>query len=413
MTWPTPSKLALAELCAYPWHPTLLPLWVDTPPSDDAAFGSAFHRAMQVAAVWGGLTEGLLEQIAAEQKLSPGEETRLLAAVELGVDLLAAVPDFRAAEVSILYDVERDTARILPEALARDQVPAGCIHGTIDLLEVWGDDGLCITDWKTGGRSDELDARTDPQLRTYALMAARALGRKGCAVSILHVRDDGIDPDTWHLDAFDLALARAALRKTLAKVDAGGPPRPGRHCSAKYCPAIGSCPVTQRAIAEVQVAVEAQLPMGLVIESPEHAARVRLGIRAVEDALEQYRAVLHAYVSTHGPIEIAPGVRWGRIEREGNERIDAEVAGAVTVIQELLGAEADLALEVWTSKAAIERAARAHAKARGIEGRGALKQITDPVLARLRALGAIKQGAPSVRFDEIKDAKAKKEGKAA
>jgi len=224
-------------------------------------------------------------------------------------------------------------------------------------------------------------------------------------VVLLHVSEDGVHPSEAHLDAWELELARAELRGTLAKVDEGGSPSPGRHCSTRYCPIVGECPATQRALSEVQSAADAQLPMGLTIESPEHAARVRHGIKAVEKALEQYRAALYAYVTEHGAIEVAPGILFGRIERDGNERIDAEVVGAVSAIQELLGEHADLALDISTSKAAIERGARAYVKAHGVAGRGALKTVVDPVLARLRDIGAIKQGPPSVRYDEIQTKK--------
>jgi hypothetical protein len=409
VTWPTPSKLALADACAYPWH-RLAPAWPEQTTSSDATFGSAFHAAMHVAAVWGGISEAVLEQVAAAHQLTPGDETRLLGCVEHGAELLSLTcPDFRAGEVSILYDVAADTARILPEALERDAIPPGHIHGTLDLVEAW-DNGLEIGDWKTGERSaGELAIKTDPQLRTYALLAARAFGRDRVQVALLHASESGIVPDRAELDAFDLACARAALRATLAKVDAGGPPVPGRHCTTKYCPIVASCPATQRALAEVQAAADAQLPMQLTITSPEQAARVRVGLKTVEKALEQYQAELRRYIDEHGAIEIAPGVLYGKVEREGNERVDAEVVGVVTALQELLGDAADEALEVSTSKAAIERAARKAAKDRGLTGKGALKQVTDPVYARLRQLGAIKQGAPQVRYDEILVKKAKGE----
>ncbi len=410
MSWPTPSKLALAAACAYPWH-RFAPAWPEQVTSTDATFGSAFHEAMHIAAVWGSLTEGVLEQVAARHGLTPSDETRLLACVEVAIEEVLLERDevtHRAGEVSILYNVAADTARVLPEALARDAIPAGHIHGTIDLVEVVGGE-VIISDWKTGGRSGELDIGTDPQLRTYALMAARAMGAERVGVVLLHAAEDGVTPDQAVLDGFDLACSRAALLTTLAHVDVGGPPVPGRHCATKCCPIVASCPATLKALAEVQAAAEAQLPMVLAIESAEQAARVRHGIKAVEKALEQYRASLYAYVTAHGAIEVAPGILFGRIEREGNERIDAEVVGAVAAIQELLGEHADLALEISTSKAAIERGARAYVKAHGVPGRGALKTVAEPVLTRLRSLGAIKRGSPSTRYDEINVKKSKGE----
>lgn len=407
MTWPTPSKLALAAECVYPWS-VHAPAWPDEPRSDDASFGSAFHRAMQVAVVTG-VSPGILEQIADAYDLAPADRTKLLSCVELGADLLSLTcVEYRAAEVSFLYDVAKDTAVVLDQALERDQVPPGFIHGTVDMLEAW-DGGLEISDWKTGGRSGELDVRRDPQLRTYALMAARAFRRSAVKVAILHVGESDIVPEVYDLDGFDLATIRGQLVAQLAKVDAGGPPRPGRHCTAKYCPIVSQCPVTLKALAEVQAATDAQLPMTLTIESPEQAARVRIGLVTVEKQLEQYKAELRRYLDTHGAIEIAPGVLYGKVERDGNERIEAETPGAQAALRELLGEQADMALEVSTSKAAIERAARAYAKAKGIEGKGSLKQVVDPVLGRLRLLGAIKQGAKQVRYDEIVLKKAKGE----
>lgn len=416
MTWPTPSKLALADLCVFPWSP-LAPEWPERAPSDDASFGSAFHRAMECAAVVG-LSPSILEQIASQHDLTPSDQTRLLGCAEHGVELLEALAEhmgplrLRAAEVSILYDVTRDTAEVLDEPLARDQIPPGHIHGTIDLVEIDEDGHLELYDWKTGERSaGELAIKTDAQLRTYALMAARAFKKPSARVTLLHASESGIVPDSAELSPFDIACARAELVKTLAKVDAGGPPVPGRQCHAKYCPIHSRCPVTLRALAQVEAAVDAfELPMPAAIATADEARRTRIGLKMVEAALEERRAALRAFVDEHGPIEVAPGILWGRIELDGNERVEAETPGAVATIQELLGKEAaDKALEVSTSKAALERGARVAAKARGIEGRGAVKQVLDPVMAKLREIGAIKQGAPQVRYDEIQAKKAKGE----
>jgi hypothetical protein len=411
--WPTPSKLGLVRLCVYPWS-RQAPAWPKCEPkSHDAQFGTAFHRAMALAAVMG-ISPGLLEQVADEHGLTPSERTKLLGCVEAAIfevlEHRIEEIEYRAAEVSILYDVAADTARVLPEALERDQIPEGHIHGTVDLVErIHGE--WVISDWKTGGRSGELDVMSDPQLRTYALMVARAFGAPRVGVVIIHVDEHGVVPDQHMLDGFELHVARAALRADLALVEAGGPPRPGRHCASKYCPIVAECPATLRALAEVQSSVDAQLPMQLLpLDAlPEQAARVRVGIRAVEKQLAYYQAALEAWVDANGSVEIAPGVRYGKIERDGNERIDAEQPGAVAAVRELLGEQADLALEVSTSKAAIERAARARAKALGDTAKGAIKRHTDPVLDRLRSIGAIRQGAPSTRYDEVAVKATKKE----
>lgn len=404
--WPTPSKLALADECVYPWH-RLAPPWPEEVRSDDASFGSAFHDAMHVAAVFG-ISPAVLEQVADKYELAPAERTKLLGAVEVAVEEAFEQREvsFRAGEVSFLYNVAADTAQVLPEAL--DNPPPGFVHGTVDLVELVEGE-VFISDWKTGGRSGELDVKSDRQLGTYALMAARAFGRRRVGVLILHAGEEGVRPEQHLLDAFDLATIRGRLIETLAKVDAGGPPRPGRHCTTKYCPIVSHCPATLKALAEVQQATDAQLAMHYFIDTPEQAARVRVGLKTIEKALEHYQAALRLYVDKHGAFEIAPGVLYGKVERDGNERVVAETPGAQAALRELLGDAADIALEVSTSKAAIDRAARAAAKARGIEGKGALKQVTDPVYARLRQLGAIKQGAPRVQYDEIVLKKAKGE----
>lgn len=417
MTWPTPSKLPLLRECSYPWH-RLAPAWPAVEPkSDDASFGTAFHRCMQIAAVMG-ISPVIRQAVAESEGLTPSEASKLALCVDAAIfEVLEQRADevrFRAAEVSILYDVARDTAHVLPDALDRDKVPEGFIHGTIDLVECIAGEWF-IEDWKTGARSGELDPRQDPQLSTYALMASRAFGATRLGVVILHADEHGVSPDQHLLDAFDLGVARAALLRDLAETDSGKPPRPGRHCATQYCPIVAECPATQRALAEVQAAVEAQLPMELLAPDapPEAAARERVGIKALERALEFHRAALHAWVDANGSIEIAPGVRFGKIERDGNERIEAETPGTVAAVRELLGPmAADVALEVSTSKAAIERGARVRAKELGDTGKGALKRITEPVLERLRSLGAIRQGAPQIRYDEIV-LKTKKAGEAA
>jgi hypothetical protein len=97
-------------------------------------------------------------------------------------------------------------------------------------------------------------------------------------------------------------------------------------------------------------------------------------------------------VDENGPIDVAPGVRFGRDVRPGNERIEG--AKAVAAIREVAGDMAQQimteAVEYRTSKAALKRAAKAV---------GQPKMATQ-IEKRIRELGGITRAAESYPYRE-------------
>jgi hypothetical protein len=347
----------------------------------------------------------LADQVCDEITLTtPAVRARVLAMAQVvSRDLEERPAIVRSAEVAIIYNVAGDVARVHSQG-GRIIPPSGHLAGTADLLEVRGErEGLVIRDYKTGRRQREtLDPETDPQLRAYALFAARAYGARSATIEIAHVDEERIWVVSARLDALELDMARDEIVSMLRGLAMVTGPTVGEHC--RYCPILASCPTTLDTLSTIRSEGQAYPVVTQLaeIKGPEHLASLHRRLKMVENAVPKLRAILRESAMAIGPVEVEPGLWYGLVTEDGRERIDLAASGAADIVQKHLGdakAWGD-AVSLETSKAALERAARARAEELGHEGRGAVKQILGPLMADLRSVGAIQRGAPIKKVTE-------------
>lgn len=350
--------------------------------------GNAVHDFLAAVPVVG--REAALEQVP--------EEYRDRCAV---IDLDSLPPmdtKSTAAEVAFVYDLATDTAQEVGRNIGRAYPELGPtqIAGTADVVALTADgEGVIVWDWKSP-HHHVASASENWQLRTLALMAARAYGRTRATVAIIKLREDGSswwDPaefDEMDLDGFAATLERlrgqvVALR---ASVAAGKTPDviAGAHC--RYCPAFQACPGQTslvRALASDPAGVGAYIePLQL---TPQTAAKAYARLRQVKTALRVVSEALEAYAQEH-PIPLPDGSVYGPVET-AKEEVDG--AKAFEILTRLYGPDAAAkGCEYGASKASIERAMRVVQERERLAGRKAtLKDLVGGTLEALRKTGGI------------------------
>lgn len=407
--WPAPSKYALADACGFPWGPNA-PRWPPRStyvPTPDALFGRAVSRVVELCVTWGADALVLVDDVAQEQGLADDQTLRLHSvseAIATDLDEIRPSLSFCASEVVIVLNVA--SGRVRWGAGGEGfRPPSGCISGTLDVLAVRADGTVVIRDYKSGFKqARELVSRRDPQIRAYALMAGRLFRGSRVVVELAHVHEEGVRVDFAAFDALELGLIHQEIRDRMQRVSATTTPTPGPHC--RRCPIVSACPVTGKALERAVAATDAYPIVAdpKAIQSAEHAASMHRRLTMIEEGAPRIRAALQAWVLEHGDVEIEPGVFYGRVVVDGREKVTLDVPRAAEVVRKHLGEGAgwEAGVELDASKASLERGAKARAKELGIEGRGSVKQVLDPLLSELREMGAIKQGAPFEKVSEFK-----------
>jgi putative RecB family exonuclease len=144
------------------------------------------------------------------------------------------------------------------------------LRGIIDRLELDGDGGLVVTDYKTGSApSTQHERKRLSGVHIYSLLCEELLGRRPTRVQLLFLRDplaiitEPSDRSTRGtrrtLGAVWQAVERACHREDFR-------PQPSRLCEwcsfRAYCPAFGGDPDAARALAE-RPAAEAEPQLAL------------------------------------------------------------------------------------------------------------------------------------------------------
>lgn len=304
-------------------------------------------------------------------------------------NLARLVPAGSRSEVKLAYDVVNRTGRIIGEGSDRDYgSPAPFeIVGSADVIGVI-DGVVVVVDWKTGF-ADVAPAASNDQLWFYALAACRALGCDSAIVRIVYTKTGRVDEhEIGPLELAEYADTLEALHLQVAarhKAKAAGEllsTSEGEWC--KHCPSKHVCPSKHALL--VQVATKGLAVIGDSTMTTERAAAAYQQIVHVEQLAKDARKRLDAYVTETGPIDLGDGRSYGRYQRDGNEKLD----GAVTAqaIRDVVGESAkefeSIAIERKTSKAAIDRAAKA------LVVKGAAK-VAASVIKRVRELGGAKR----------------------
>jgi len=289
----------------------------------DALRGTAVHAYLE-SRVLGVAHESALPTAPAEA--TEAERAAIDEARALCARLEPFEPPTGRPEVALAYHVRRGTARLL-EGVEGRAYPQGDheVCGRVDLLVDADPTRPVVIDWKTTRWDFDVETAR-PQLRFYALAAARALGADRAGYAIAVITDDGAV--AWHrywLDADDLAQIAADVARAWERVEAARRARDahersyaapwspdvrrGAHC--RYCPALASCPGL-RAELSLGADLAAELDERQVAAAYERA--LSLG-----DARETLRDAAVAWVASRGPVQLSDG-RWLGRDASGKTR---------------------------------------------------------------------------------------------
>ncbi len=299
-------------------------------------------------------------------------------------------------EVPFAFDLVTGRARELPSKGQRDYSAAIAteIPGTLDAVLVAHGEGI-VLDLKTGFGPHRVQDHID-QLTYGAICLQRLHGLSVVRIVSAWVKPDEVVPTELVFDAFDLDIAAAELQARYRGKLETASPAPGLHCAR--CPAAAVCPETRKALAEVVPDPVRLRMLSGPIEGNEHARILALGLPMLDAWVKERAAALKEY-SLRSPVDLGDGKVYGAREHAGRESFKMDHAAA-KVVRERLGDEgAEVALELDTSKAAIERGVRRTLALRGITKRGAMGALRDEVLEDLRKAGALKRGSPHTRFE--------------
>lgn len=367
MRLPTASAVGLAVRCSYAWSHQAPP-WPREPFSAAAEQGNAVHA--------------MAEAIAEGRAPAPSP-----AIADFEAPLREAIAELTGGKSEVIteqpmaLEVATGRARLLPKGGHRSygNARAGELVGTADLIALNGT--VAVSDFKTGRGARASHVSESWQMRTLALMARRIYDRP-VEVAHIHLEPNDYRIERHRVEEWDHYGDEAELRRVVVELEGGtSVPRPGPWCTSMYCKLRTVCPATRAAMEAVSAEASRLLPPDLLtVDSPERARQARVALKLYDEAAARLKENLQAYVRTHGPVEVAPGVFYG-LREQSRERIDLSVPGALAAVREAVG---DSCLDIKTSKAAIERAAKGAQSKRGEGARRAQE-----VFATLRSLGAI------------------------
>lgn len=401
------SKSALAQHCRYPFRSD-----IPRPPyrkRRDALVGIAIHYAI-AHTIDTRDTECAFEDVRDDETLSDAEVEKVAATHATWLVQWWAHHSHEGwrAEVAIGFAPVSGLTRVLDtkERRAYDELDDSYVPGTTDIVRYDAEtETVYIFDHKSGG-GHNLAARPageNPQLATLAVSFAAHYGAKRAIVGIDKVRPSGVTVDDAPLSPLDLAEHRVWLAEVLAAIP-GAEPIKGPHCYSLYCDHCGTCPATRGALAVVAPpnaldADRVHLPIvtnAAEIQSADHARYQYETLRAAQAALAAAWEALRAWADGNGGVPVANGLTWMR-RVSARESIDLDVVGATNALEHVLGPAWRTAVEMSTSKTAIERAVRPIALANGTPIAALKRQVIDA----LRVVGAV-TAKQSVSYEEIK-----------
>lgn len=381
----TMSKIEALTLCQYFARPEVP--WVWTPSGPAAEFGTKVHETTR-AMIEGDIVPYPHKEDAAVQAVASEAFKWFLA--------FDAKHDKWLTEPAYVLDPVAGTARMVGTNIGRKypRVTDNETAGAADIVGIGGDVATCI-DLKTGRRENVEPAETNAQLRTLALAVHKAHGAPKVRVVLAFPGAGGVATDEHTLDAYDLAAWEGELAALVQSIPTSKPNPSKKAC--QYCPAKAACPAMTEALA---VAVPSRrLPVVMNardITSPDHAREQYMTLRAAKSAIDQAWGALRAYADEHGPIDLGDGRAYGP-KTSQRESVDLSTRAAVDVLRRELGPAWEMAVELKTTKGAIEDAAREAAKQSG----GTITAVKQRTLDALREVGAVSVNK-STTYDEFK-----------
>ena len=282
------------------------------------------------------------------------------------------------ANARVLFEA---SCAFLPTTREARQLPSGREH--YDALDQWDfagsadvvvdrpdEDRVDVYDVKTGSAVQVTRADENRQLHSYAVMFARAFGRRSARIHITNVYEDGgvFTPRGHDMDALDLHAFEARLVRTLDRVrtasraqDARPYMKRGSWCT--YCPRFTECPA--------QLAVFRALIQGVTQKQPTQIAPADVkDARAFLKDAKLWLTELEETIKGYARVETVPTDKPGVVYREvvGSQREIVDHKVALRVLGQKYGPDVEVAATVSeTSLGAIEDAVKAYAKAHGLK----------------------------------------------
>jgi len=388
----TASGRERGQHCLY-WARPDVPLDAREDASERMATGSAFHRFTEAF-----VNEGVQldpQELARSFKLTPPFEGLLISLVASWLPWWLAFRGDRPwrAEVAVAYDVLADTGREITCAAPRDysQACPSEVPGSVDVHAV-DEHGVYVIDWKSGWWGGHSVAMHRLQLEQNAVALARKHDVDSVVVAIARVRPSGVTVEPHVLGPFDLDAAAMAMRAEHAGVS-GALPSPGLHCERTHCPALGTCPEAERAVAEVAEALDVPLPPER--EDAEAGALIATLARVqawVDERWSELRAK-----ADRGAILLPDGTRWGPVEAVGKESVIClDSPEALQVMHDHLGPAAERAISRTSTKSAIRRVVMADPTQKR-----RVTKACEAVFDRLREVGALRREASTKAYARI------------
>lgn len=365
MTYPRPSSANRWVRCP---ASEVLP-HATTEESPQASRGSVIHRFLSDARTLG--RDAALEKVPAEHL----PYCELVDLADLPVD-----PDMFAAELKVCWKPADHNE--------------GGYEGTADVAAVDLERRAgFVGDYKTG-RGFQPPAAEHWQLRSYALLLAKAYDLTSVTTQLIRLDEDGKPwRSTFVLGETELAQTETSLRlawdwiEKLRAMQEAGKPLPvamGPHC--RYCPAYNYCPgqiglATALATRPESVAMEVTSYL-----TPERAGVAVRKFQQAKALVEALGEALRAYAIEHDGIDLGDGTVYGPTERQ-HTSIDAGLA--FDALANLYGpGVATMAVRPSTSMAAIEKAVKAELGS-DLQRRGTWKAAKEELLATLEKAGAV------------------------
>lgn len=384
MKLPSPSKLDLAAQCAYPFNgPVRWPGFDEGSNRTSTNHGRAVH---EVAELTGKGEPVDVDAIATKHDLRNKDAATFKACAGVLVERLAKVRaenwiEAEFFELKIAYDVQKNEARVIGKndrAYKTEQV------GMIDWLYFSGGTWY-VVDYKTGRGARQTRASDTEQVRFYGIAIRALKGAETVTVQLWHVDDESVWIDSATFHPWDLDDIYREQRDLLERIRTSEPmPVLGAHCRDLYCPIVSQCPAMQAALARIDERVALKYPLTTEFESVEHAAYVWEVADFITAAAKQLKACAEASVKAHGrPVRLEHyGKLLGMVVHNGNETVECNATTA-EILKRHLGANAKDAIDLSTSKKAIERVAGK------VAPKGKKAQLARSIFEELREAGTL------------------------
>lgn len=298
-------------------------------------------------------------------------------------------------ELVLVYDRATDTARTADKQTARQYRDLGVfeIPGTTDIACVdRANRRGAIVDWK--GWEEVGAPEVNTQTTGYAIALARVFDLDEVTVAISYLGEGKQHTEIAVLDEMDFLAFAERLRNldlavSLAAKNPEANTQIGRQC--RWCPAFHGCPAQFRLSAEIETGVALAKIESSSLDDDAAAAKAYEFMLAVGVFHKRVRDAVYSRAGQR-PIPLASGKVLGRVEKRGNEQLDADTV--YKVVRAKHGQPiADMAVQRVATKTKLKEAMT-------FVGGKSAKASEGEVLDEVRKLGGVSRRAMSYPIEE-------------